>query len=53
MMANSNFPLKDGDKIDYKDVEVGAQDTKELKFAIQNMIDRAAKTLSSDLRPTL
>lgn len=53
MKANSNFPLKDGDDIDYEDVKVGEQDTEELETTIQNMIDRAAKKLSRDLCPTL
>lgn len=53
MMGNGDFLLKDGDKIDYKNVEVGEQDTEELESTIQNTIDRAAKKLPSDLRPTL
>lgn len=26
MVSNGNFPLKEGDDVDYKDVEVGSQD---------------------------
>lgn len=38
MMVNGDFPLKDGADIDYKDVEVGEENTEELELAIQNMI---------------
>ena len=41
MIANGDFPLKDGDDIDYKDVEVGEQEEGEINTAIQAMIDRA------------
>ena len=50
MVVNGDFPLKDGDGIDYKDVEVGEQEEGEINAAIQAMTDRAAKKLPSDLR---
>ena len=53
MMCNGNFPLKDGDDIDYKDVEVGCQDEAELKIAIDGMISRGMKHLNDDGRQIL
>lgn len=53
MMAHGDFPLKDSDDIDYKDVKVSEHDTEELEFAIQNVIYRAVKKLPSGLHPTL
>lgn len=53
MVSNCNFPLKDGDDIDYKDVDIGVQDENELQEAINDMISRGMKHLDKDLRPTL
>ena len=53
MLANGDFPLKDADDIDYKDVEVGEQDELELNEAIKDMVDRASKNLPVNLRPQL
>lgn len=53
MMANCDFPPKESDGIDYKDVEVGEQDIEKIDSVIQKMIDRAVKKLPHDLRPTL
>lgn len=49
MIGNGDFLLKEGDDINYKDVE-GKQFTKELESEIQIMADRAAKKISNDLR---
>ncbi len=45
MIANGDLPLVDGDDIDYKNVETGEQDEKELGKAIDEAIRRAAKHL--------
>lgn len=48
MMYKANFPLKDGDDIDKKDVDVGVQDEIELQSAIDTMLSRGSKHLSKD-----
>ncbi len=50
MMSNDNFPLKDGDDIDYKDVEVGIQNDNEIQKEIDTMISRREKHLDKDSR---
>lgn len=49
----SNATLKDGDDIDYKDVEVGDQDEEGTKKSIESMIDRGWKHLKKDSRKIL
>lgn len=53
MMSNGSFPLKDGDDIDYKDVQIGCQDEAELNNAINQMVARPEKNLSEDQKATL
>lgn len=53
MMSNDHFPLKDGDDVDYKNVEVGVQDENELRNEIDAMICRCQKHMHKDLRETL
>ena len=53
MIADDNFPLKDGDDIEYRDVEIGIQDGNELQEAIDAMISRGEKHLEKDSRATL
>ena len=53
MIVDDKFPLKDGDDIDCKDVEIGIQDGNELQEAIDNMISRGEKHLEKDSRTTL
>ena len=53
MMSNGNFPLKDGDDVQYKDVEVGEQDESELQQAIEAMVDTSSMHCKNNLEDTL
>lgn len=53
MLANGDFPLKDGDDIDYKDVDIGEQDEDELQSALDGLTSRAFKNLPKHLRRPL
>ena len=53
MMSNGSFPLKDGDDIYYKDVEIGKQNDTELQEAIQDMVQRASKNCEKELKNSL
>ena len=48
MISNASFPLKDGDDIEYKDVQVGIQDEHEFQKSIDSMVERAEKHLPKD-----
>ncbi len=50
MVANMDFPVVDGDCIDYKDVEIGYQDEQELEKAVDGAIRNAAKHLPKCLK---
>ncbi len=50
MMSNDKFPLKDGDDIDYKDVEVVIQNDNEIQKEIDTMVFRGEKHLDKDSR---
>ena len=50
IVADGDFPLKDGDEIDYKDLEIGDQDQAELDEAIHLSIDRASENLSEEAK---
>ena len=53
VVSNGDFPLKDGDDVNYKDVDVGIQDSSELESAIESMKSRASKRCPKPLRPKL
>ena len=53
MMSNGSFPLKDGDDIYYKDVDIGEQKDTELQEAIEDMINRASRNCEKVLRNSL
>ncbi len=50
LIANGDFPLREGDDIDYKDVEIGDQDEAELGQAVSEAITRASKHLPNCLK---
>lgn len=52
-MSNGDFLLKERDNIDYKDVEVGKQDTDELIQASTSMVSRSLKKLTSEQQDEL
>lgn len=43
-----SFPLKYGDDIDYKDVDVGEQNDENLRESIDRMIERSSALLDAD-----
>ena len=45
LIQNGDFPLRDGDDIDYKDVEIGPRNEEELQSAIEEMTKRAGRHL--------
>lgn len=51
MQTYGNFPLKDGDDIDYKDDEFGVQDEAEVQLAVDCMISCVSKHLSKESKP--
>ena len=53
MMSNGSFPLKDGDEIYYKDVEIGKQKDTELQEAMEDMVKRVSKNSEIELRYSL
>lgn len=48
--TNKIFPLKDGDNIDYKNVNVGVQDENELDISIKKMIARGQDCLPEEMK---
>ena len=45
IFSNGDFVANDGDDIDYKDVDIGSQDDKELSEAIDDAVKRSSKYL--------
>lgn len=50
---NSDFPLQDGDDVNYKDVSIGNSDASELQMAIDDMVKRSLHLLPKRLHQTL
>ena len=48
LISNGDFPLNDGDTVDYKDMAIGEQDEEELEAAIDDAIKLGSEKLSKD-----
>eukprot|EP00171_Calliarthron_tuberculosum_P007262 IDg7262t1 len=53
LVSNGDFPLKDGDDVDYKDVEIGETTETDLNTALSEAVSRCSKSLPKHLREAL